>query len=289
MKCLTPGAPLCPGRTNKRDKLLVIICLIPLLLFLPRQLFGQDDGPAQQPFLLNVLSSSRTEINPTYQFMPSSDTHEAWLHLARTIPMGIGRSSLSLQSRISLLHGSLGLRVRKGSDEEVRWSAGLLNGDIYRAPVAFGVTVLNYDRLGLYRMEARWFGLRLGPAVRWETGWGAAEPRLVGSIGGSSLQPGPVNFSDLGDAADHTVHGFDAGYEIELPARLDYWFLISVAGGQRVLVGDRNLYVTHGQVEAQTIVLPQLQLYARYQLDRVRMSGQSDTARSVRLGLRVWL
>ncbi len=267
----------------------LLSCLVLLIALGPRQAVAQTEESDQQSTLLWIFSRSRTEVSPSYMYFSDGGTQEAAVEIARTVPMGISRSSLSLQSRISLVHAAVGTRTRPADDNAVRWRAGLLQGDLYRAPVAAGLTILDYSRMGRFDFEARWFEFRVGPAVRWSNERAALEARLVGSAAGTSMRPGSLNYNGLSDAADATYAGVDAGYRAELAGRLNYWLTVSISAGQRILVDRDNLTINGAQTELQVIPWSHVQLFARFRLERLHTGPNSASGRYFRSGVRVSL
>jgi hypothetical protein len=275
--------------TGKCCRLSVVLIAGLLIGALPRQSIAQAEASNQQSFFAWILSNSRTEITSDYRHASTSGTHATTLQLARAFPMGISRSSLSLQSRISLVQGAVGVQTGPAGDPGVGWSAGLLHGDLYRAPVAMGLTVLDYRTIGRFNLQARWLQFRAGPAIRWENDWAAIEPRIVVSIGGASLKPGVRNYPSLERRANVTVHGFDTSYRVELAARLNYWMRFSASAGQRILLARENLRINRARGELQTVLWSTLELFAQYQVERLHTGGESAPGQYFRSGLRVFL
>lgn len=162
--------------------------------------------------------NGRYRLGPTASYVPDTEAAEIGLRLSRLVPISIRGPEGARQSRVELLPTLIAVRSTPGGDVQLRGRLALAEVQLYRAPIAVGLTVAEYDRAGLLEEESRWVDLRVGGSFRWRAGPAAIEPRLVGSAGISTLEPG-AGFQGLGALADQRATGFDGGAYLELPVR----------------------------------------------------------------------
>lgn len=223
-----------------------------------------------------------TGLSTTY--LSGSGAREAHVHLARTIPLTVGPPRGPLQSHLELLSVRAGVRTGLDGGRRFRGRVALAEADVYRAPIAIGLTLGEYDRTGRFEEESRWIDVRTGLSVRRERGRLAAEPRLVGSAGLTTIRPGSAAW-ELGPAARDRTTGLDLGARAELPLRVEPIGFISVGGGLRTIQGPRDLGERWVHGELGVALTRGLEWRIRLQWGHLRGPTDSDAHLFARTGL----
>lgn len=267
----------------------ILILLLSVLTLQLGPANAQKQEPSEQNFVQQLLAKTQTLITPRYDYLSAQQIHQPVIETAQIVPLGgFQAATLAMQSHLSLLRLSAGMRGGSNLNQELRWQASLFDADLYRAPFALGATVMDYNRAGRFKQQTRWLAFRVGPALRLGWSWGAVEPRLVGSAGVSSLTPGAA-YSNLGAAANRKLTGVDLGYRAELPLRLGTRFVASGSAGQRILMDKQNLKIHEVRLEGQVMVSTALQLFVQHRWERVTFLNRMQTNRHLRAGFRVLL
>lgn len=217
-------------------------------------------------------------------YLSGSGAREAHVHLARTIPLTVGPRRGALQSRLELLPVRAGVRTGLDGGWRFRGRIALAEADLYRAPIAIGLTLGEYDRTGRFEEESRWIDVRTGLSVRWDSDRLAAEPRLVGSAGLTTIRPGSAAW-ELGPAAGERTTGLDLGARAELPLRVEPIGFIAVGGGLRTIQGSSDLGERWVHGEVGVVLTRGLEWRTRLQWGDLRGRAGSDAHLFARTGL----
>ena len=137
--------------------------------------------------------------------------------------------------RMSTMNLAAGLRFGAGDSTEVRWRAGLLDADMIRKFLSFGVTLLDYNMGGMLERDFVYFNLRFGPALRLGNPKFTAIARVAGAIGRSAVVLGETNYPGTGLDEDKELSGFEAGYKSMLSLSLMRRLILSADYGERIL------------------------------------------------------
>ncbi len=78
-----------------------------------------------------------------------------------------------------------------------------------------GLTVLDYDKSGLAELDARWAQARAGVLYTTKE-YVSPHIRANLSAGATTFRPGMANYAELGEEADQSLFGFEAGAEASL-------------------------------------------------------------------------
>lgn len=219
-------------------------------------------------------------------FVDEGDVAEAHVLLARRVPIALLLPAASSDSYLSLLYGSAGVRGGKTTPTRLRWRAGLLDFFMARPPMAFGLTLLDYDRSGRAEVEARWLALTLGPVLRLGRPPFALEARLLGRAGLTTLEPGQAHYDALGPRARTRGTGLDVGYRAEALWVPDPRLVFTGYFRQNSFRSNSNPRRRITGLEAALTPDPRLQVFTGLEREIIRLSGETVTRHQVLLGLR---
>ena len=223
-----------------------------------------------------------TGLSTTY--LSGSGAREVHVHLARTIPLTVGPPRGALQSRLEIVPVRAGWRTGLDGRRRFRGRIALADADLYRAPIAIGLTLGEYDRTGRFEEESRWIDVRTGVSVRWSGNRLATEPRLMGSVGLTTIRPGVAAW-ELGPAAGNRTTGLDLGARAELPVRLEPIGFIAAGAGARTVQGSTDLGERWMSAELGIALTPGLEWRTHLQWGDLRGPTGSDMHLFARTGL----
>ncbi|MBC8044130.1 MAG: hypothetical protein IAF08_11890 [Rhizobacter sp.] len=235
--------------------LLFLIIIVPAHLHAQRrQWYGSGQANASSPMLIGFRYDNSNQKNGNqmlleFAFLPN-----------------VSETSVLRESQIKLLPLALGGRfLTEGIN--FRFRAALLEGDIYRDPLSFGLTLIDYDRSSVPDLYARWLNLRAGLGTTAGDDNFAVLPRVIANAGLSSLQLGELRFAELLPNAAETQFGFDAGGLAVVSLRFSNRAAFSIeAGYQSLFASSQVSRVLLGVQGSVSFVNPfgGVELYFRY-------------------------
>ena len=138
---------------------------------------------------------------------------------------------------MSSFNWALGARFNTRQDStSFIWRINLVDAEMKRKLLAFGFTIVDLDRTGPMERNYRWVNGRVGPGIMLGGRKFSIGAKAMGTIGAHSIILGRDNYGVLGQTADSTISGLEAGYRITVPMRIGGRILLHGEYSDRVLV-----------------------------------------------------
>ncbi len=213
-----------------------------------------DDKPARNIFLIFLLlmftANLSAQLGPgtfrgmtlgvRYNYFDPAVVHQAMAEGGQVRYFGLisPKAPLTYTSSINWV---LGARFNTDGDStDFIWRFNIADGEVKRKLLAYGYTILDLDQSGSLKRNFRWVNVRVGPGVSVGGQKLSFGVKVMGTLGIHSIRFGKDNYSELGNMADSTLSGIEAGFRITAPLQIASKLMLFGEYSDRVLVDGQE-------------------------------------------------